>query len=182
MPLIGIDTYNIDYYILPTNDPKTITLLDNSHYLSLPEKPLINVILPGFTGSVQFPYIPGGLITIDSDSLDLTENTDYDYTADLPDGVYQITMKVCPYDQLYNKKCYLKTTKFDEQFQQLLLCITPDCCEDQRKLKDEIVDIDILIQSAKAEVNLCNVEKGTLKYQVAVKKLQNLNKKLNCSV
>lgn len=181
MPLIGTQSYNIDFYVLESNDPKTIVILDRSNYLDQPELPLIEVIIPGFTGFVQKEYIPNGLIVLNSDSLDLTEACEYETTADLPDGVYQITMKVCPYDELYNKKCYLKTTKFYEAYQNILLNFDiADTSYNQDKLKQDIIDLDILIQSAKAEVNRCNVDRGTQKYQTALRKLLSINRKLNC--
>lgn len=179
--LIGTQTYTINFYIIESNDPKTIVILDQSNYLDQPEQPTLDVIIPGFTGSVSKEYIPNGINVLNSDSLDLTEQCEYDTTADLPDGVYQITMKVCPFDQLYNKKCYLKTTKFYEAYQNLLLNFDiTNNTYNQDELKRNIIDLDILIQSAKAEVSQCNVDKGVQKYQAALRKLLSINRKLNC--
>lgn len=181
MPLIGIETYVIDFDILDSDNPKKILLLDQSNYLTYPKKPLIDVIIPGFTGYVEFPYTPNTIIKIDSDTLKLTDETENEYTADLPDGVYQIIMKVCPYDELFKKKCYLKTSQLDRQYQELLLNLRlGSCCIDESKIIEEIVNIDILLQSAKAETNICNVEDATRKYIVAKQKLDNLAKKINC--
>lgn len=181
MPLIGIDTYKIDFAILENNNPKTIVLLDQSNYLSVPEKPLLFITPPGYTGHIELVYNPDSIIVLNSDSLGFTDQTDYDDLADLPDGVYQIRMGVCPYDELYSKKCYLKTTKLDCKFQNLLLTYDNCDCMDERELKNQIVDLDILVQSAKAEINICNIEKGISKYKSAMKKLENLEKKLNCN-
>ena len=180
MPLIGIETYKIDFAILENNNPKTIVLLDQSHYLDVPEKPMLFVTLPGYTGHVEIPYVPNTIITLDSDSLKLTEECDYEELAELPDGVYQIRMGVCPYDELYIKKCYLKTTKLDCKFHNLLLSYDDCECMDEKTLKSQIVDADILIQSAKAEIGMCNVEKATSKYKIALSKLNSIDKKLNC--
>ncbi len=181
MPLIGINTYTIDFDILESNNPKKLVLLDQSNYLTYPKKPLLDVYLPGFTGYVEIPYTPNTIITLDSDSLQLTEECDYDNKADLPDGIYQIVMKVCPYDELFKKQCYLKTTQFECQFEKLLLDLdTSYYCIDVTKLKEAIIDLEILIKSAKAEVRRCNLNKGLDKYKAAVKKLNTLNKKLNC--
>lgn len=180
MPLIGIDTYQIQFSVLETNNAKTITLLDQSNYLTPPEKPLLFVTLPGYTGHVELSYIPRSIIVLNSDSLLLTEQCDYEDLADLPDGVYQIRMAVCPYDELYQKQCYLKTTNLDLRFQNILLTYNQCGCIEERDLKNAIVDIDILVQSAKAEINICNVERAASKYQTALKKIINLERKLNC--
>lgn len=191
MPLIGIDTYIIDFAILETNDAKSITLMDKSHYLTTPEKPMIAVTLPGYTGYIEFPYTPytpitpftpNTVIVINSDTLSLTDGLNYESCLrDLPDGVYQITMKVCPYNELFKKQCYLKTTVFDNQFAEMLLNIDINCgCLDENILRDQLLDIDILIQSAKAETRICNVEKATDKYRMALAKLNSLITKLKC--
>lgn len=181
MPLVGPTSYIIDFAVLENNNPKTIVLLDQSSYLTPAQKPLLQVTLPGFTGSVQVPYAPNTIITLNSDSLSLTEPCDYDYTAELPDGVYEIIMMVCPYNELFNKQCYLKTTQLDVQYRNLLLNLDINCkCLDEKKLKEQIIDADILIQSAKAECSICNIEKSMQKYRTAVKLIESINKKLNC--
>lgn len=181
MPVIGLETQLIDFLFLDTNDPKIIVLLDRSVYLTTPEKPLINVIIPGFTGSVDFAYTPSSLIVITSDTLGLTYSTDLGTTSDLPDGVYQITMKVCPYDEFYTKKCYLKISCFQKEYEDLLRTLDLKCeCLEPKEVEKELIDIEILIKSAQAECNICSVEKATCKYQAALKKLRALAKKLNC--
>lgn len=180
MPLIGVETYNIDFFVLETNDAKTINLVDRSNYLSAPEKPMLFIILPGYTGHVEVPYAPLSIITINSDNLKLTEECEYEELADLPDGVYQIKMGVCPYNELHSKKAYLKTTKLDQDFQNILLSYENCECLDQTILKQSIIDIDILIQSAKAEANIYNIERATSKYKTAANKLNKLEKKINC--
>lgn len=181
MPVLGLETQQVNFYILEDNDPKTITLLDRSNYFGTPEKPLVCVILPGFTGSVEFAYTPNSIITLNSDNLQLTYPGVLGTTQDLPDGVYQITLKFCPYTDFFQKKCYLKTSKLQRDLECFLLKLDLDCgCLQEQKLKEEIIDIEILLLSAKAEVNICSVQKATAKYKAAAQKLVNLNKKLNC--
>lgn len=181
MPVIGPDYYNIDFKILDSNDPKTIVLMDTSTYLDQPELPLIDIIPPGYTGYIQVAYIPGTTIVLNSDDLKLTDNCEYEALADLPDGVYQIKMKVCPYNQLFKKQCFLKDTIFYRNYQTLLLSFDQGCDGyDTDDLKRKVLDLDILLQSAKAEVSQCNVDRGIQKFQTAVSSLDSINKKLNC--
>lgn len=181
MPVLNIDSYNIDFLILDSNDPKTFVLLDISKYLDIPIKPIIEVTLPGFTGHIEIPYIPNTFTVFNSDNLGLTEACEYNTLSDLPDGVYQLKIKVCPYDQLFNKKCYLKTTQLELQFQYLLLSLDLSCnCIDEKKFKEDIIDISILIQSAKAESTYCNIDKALAKYMAASKKIDKLTNLLNC--
>lgn len=182
MPVLEVQTYNIDFAILETNDPKKLVLVDQSNYLDAAEKPMLFITPPGFTGHLEVPYKPNTLIVLNSDKIGLTEACNYDYLADLPDGVWQITMAVCPYKELFAKKCYLKTTQLEAQYRDLLLKLDAGSpCMEDKKLKEQIIDTDILIQSAKAEIAFCNIEKATAKYKTALSKIQNINKNLKCN-
>ena len=181
MPVIDIQSYKIDFSVLDDNNPETLIILDKSTYLDVPEKPLLDIILPGYTGYVEVPYTPSTISLYDSDSLSLTEPCEDGSTSGLPDGVYQIKMKICPYDDFFTDKCFLKSSKFNYAYQTLLLQFdTLSTCYNQQDLKVAIMDLDILIQSAKAEADRCNVERATYKYNAASTKLAAINKKLNC--
>jgi hypothetical protein len=181
MPTIDIDTYKIDFLILESNDPKVLVLLDRSNYLSNPEKPKLEVTLPGFTGHIEVDYVINGVTVLDSDVLKLTEACEYSELADLPDGVWHITQKVCPYDEMFTKKCYLKAQTLQNSFNDLLISLDNNCnCVDMAKVTRDIIEIDILIKSAKAEIAYCNAQKATEKYNIAARKITKLSKQLNC--
>lgn len=182
MPVIGIESYKIDFSILEDNNPDTLIVLDKSNYLDLPQKPLLDVTLPGFTGYIEVPYKTGGISVYNSDAFNLTVPQDGDCIAPLPDGVYTLTMKICPYDEFFTTRYHLKSSTFNIAYQELLLKYEDnDSCWAQKELQQMIMDIDILIQSAKAEVNRGNVQRATDKYKAAVKKLTSVNNKLNCN-
>lgn len=182
MATLEVQTYKIDFAVLETNDPKKLVLLDQSNYLDVAEKPMLFITPPGFTGHLEVPYTPNSLIILDSDKIGLTEPCNYDYLANLPDGVWQITMAVCPYKELFAKKCYLKTTQLEAQYRDLLLKLDVGSpCMEDKKLKENIIDLDILIQSAKAEITYCNIEKAAAKYKTALSKIETINKNLKCN-
>lgn len=181
MPLIDIEQYVIDFLILESNDPRTLILLDRSRYLSNPDKPRLDITLPGFTGSIEIPYNINGITVIDSDTLKLTTSADYNNLIELPDGVYHIRQKVCPYDQLFATKCYLKTQRLQASYEDVLLNMDNTCdCFDVNKLTQELVAIDMLIRSARAEIASCNVYKATEKYNIAARKIAKAKTILNC--
>lgn len=180
MPTLDIDVYKIDFLILPTNDPKIIVLLDRSNYLTNPEKPRLEITLPGYTGHIEVPYNIGGLTVIDSDLLKLTESCEYNTLVDLPDGIYHIKQKVCPYDELFVSKCYLHSAELEGKFNQALLKID-DVPEygDKKGLISELVNFEILLKSAKAEIIYCNAQKAAEKYKLANNKITKLLNNLN---
>lgn len=181
MPVLDIETYKIDFLILESNDPKVIVLLDRSVYLDNPEKPLLEVTLPGFTGYIEVPYNINGITVLDSDVLKITESCDYDYLADLPDGVWHIRQKVCPVDELFESKCYLKTQRLQEEFNALLLTISESCYDgvDKTEVNNDIIDIEILIKVAKLEAGRCNAQTAIAKYNAANRKITRLFNKIN---
>ena len=181
MPTIGIETYNIDFLILESNDPKTIVLLDRSTYLTTPEKPRLEVTPPGFTGYIEIPYNINGITILDSDSLLLTANCEYVELADLPDGVWIIKQKVCPYDELFIKKYYLKTQCLEHLYNSALLKMgeTNIDCDVISGINTMIIEIEILLKTAKLEAARGNVRDATKKYQYASKRINKFIKSIN---
>ena len=181
MPTLVEKTAYIDFFVLDSNDAKSIIILDNSVYLDPADKPLLQVILPGFTGYVNIPYNPNSYTILNSDNLDLTSSCDYSELAELPDGVYQIRMQVCPTEEFYSKKCYLKTTAFYNKYREVLLNndIFIETYEGS-KLKNSIIDAELLIETAKGYVYRCDIYNATKYYAAANKKLNSIIKKLNC--
>lgn len=181
MPVIGLSQYILDFYVLDNNNPKTLIVLDQSFYLDTPEKPTLYIWLPGEIKPYYVPYNPKAITVITSNTLGITAVQDPKDWQDLPDGVYKITLTFCPNDQFFVNKYYLKTTYLEFLYKKLLLALDKESpCLDPETLKSSIIDIDILIQSAKAEIEFGNEAKATTKYKVAFKMLQSITRKLNC--
>jgi hypothetical protein len=180
MVLIEGQTYRIQFDIIDSQDERSIVVLDRSVYLDPPQNPILSIILPGFTGSIDIPYNPNDITIINTDALGLTDSCDYDNPpAPLTDGIYQITMQICPYEDLYCKQCYLKVSSLLNRFNKLLREIGGDCCIDMTKTNEILLDIDILINSAKAETAVCNVEQASAKYKLASDLITKLNNQTN---
>lgn len=180
MAMLGLDIYEIDFNVLENNNPKTLVIFDQSHYLNDPEKPIHKIKLPGYNNYIVVPYVINQINILNSNLLGITNTTCSNDLAELPDGIYEITQAVCPYGELYNTKLYLKTTKFDCNYKKVLLSIKCDCVIDQTIIQD-LTYIDILIQSAKAEVEKGFKDNGFAKYQCAVEKLTKLQEQINCN-
>jgi hypothetical protein len=180
MAMLGLDIYEIDFNVLENNNPKTLVIFDQSNYLNDPEKPIYKIKLPGYNTYVIIPYVINNINVLNSNLLGITNTTCSHELVELHDGIYEITQAVCPYDELYTTKLYLKTTKFDCNYKKLLLSI--DCgCNVEYTTIVELALIDILISSAKAEVEKGFKENGFAKYQCAVEKLNKLQEQINCN-
>ncbi len=182
MALIGFDVYQIDFFILDNNNPKTLVIFDQSTYLDTPEKPMYSIKLPGYSNGIVIPYTPSTISVLNSNILGLTTVPCFENLADLPDGVYEITQMVCPYDELYKTILYLRTTYLQCVYDKLLL--EPNLkspCVTEQEIERQLIHIDILIQSAKAEAANRNAVKAQEKYSTAMAAITQLQKTLNCN-
>jgi len=110
---------NIDFYILETGNPKTVSIYDNSEWYyaeSLPSYLVIRV--PGSKKDRTYSFLKNAINTLNSHNLGLSclsgDCKEEEY-VDLPDGIYTITLK-SGYEDIEETKYYLKTDRFELDF------------------------------------------------------------------
>lgn len=167
---LGLHYTVLDFQYIPTDSLTTLTIHDQSIYLEDPEKPLLQILVPGFVSKVTVPYNPKELTVLNSHTLGLTLYNDN--FSQLPDGVYEITQMICPYDKLYVKKYILKDTVLKDKLYTFLTS-SDNCCE-VASLKKQICDFNIFLESAKAYAHNCNTNRATEFYSKAEKIITNL--------
>lgn len=173
----GLHKHHLDFEIINVGNPKILVFLDCSEYYKQPDNPVLDILVPG----ISTPYtvnIESGLAnTFNSNTIGITSRLECDKPLDLPDGIYKITYKIQPYDGLYVCKYFLRTEILDSIIEKIYAdteCTT-DILDNQR-LKKEIVDIHILIESAKANAVYSNIDKSQKDYRLALKKAEKLSK------
>lgn len=166
----GIHQNILNFFILDTNDPKSMVFVDASEYIENPEKPILEIVLPGMNKYLLVNISPRKVNTFTSNTFNLTPTILNECeTIDLPDGIYRFKYKICPYKYINRVKYYLRITSLSNKLNHILDKL--DCeIELSEKLKQEIIDILILIESAKASAELGNNEKASNKYKLADKK------------
>lgn len=167
----GVHQNILDFEILETGNVKTLVFVDSSEYYENPEKPLLEVILPGLTKYLLVNIIPRKVNTFTSNTLNITPAILNECDLiDLPDGVYNFKYKICPYQYVNRVKTFLRVTSLLCRLNIVLDTLNfADCNEDD--LKREITDIFILIESAKASAILGNTGRASNKYHLADKKV-----------
>lgn len=103
---------NIDFFILETGDPKTISIYDNSDWTYSENLPSYLVIkVPGSKKERTFTFKKNAINTLNSHNLGLSclkgDCKEEEY-VNLPDGIYTITLK-SGYEGIEETKYYLKT-------------------------------------------------------------------------
>lgn len=171
----------IDFQVYDSNDPKQIIVLDTSIWANLESKmAVIEILTPGETKLVGYPYTKNGVTILNSSNLGLNCYECGDEFYDLPDGVYEITVKGSP-DKFNKKRLYLKTTTLQSKIDDALLKAYSDCdsCSDNLTDVDKILRYQDLIRIAEAFIrkgHKCEAQDIIYKIQDFIKKFKNCKK------
>jgi hypothetical protein len=180
----------LSFEILDAINPKVLLFLDTSEYKDInPERPLLEVLPPGhakfYTVNItakKINVLNASLIGLTTTAALLNQGQNITFD-DLPDGVWTLTYKVCPYQYSYIQRYHLRTSRLECKVRQIAQFLDfSDCITDAtEKLKKDYVDITLLIEKGKAEAEEGCSEKASDAYQKANKRasrvLDCLNKK-----
>jgi hypothetical protein len=170
---------NIDFQVLTNYNPKYLVVVDTSDWQNLKDKPtIIEIILPGFSEPIVHYYEQGRVNVFNSVNLGLNCTNcgikEQDFN-DLPDGIYQITVKGSP-SNFQNTRYFLKNDtlrlKLDNAFMKLNL----SCNDFDKNLLDKIQKIDFLMKASESHVRLgnqCEAQELMFRAEKEVNKLKN---------
>lgn len=172
----------LEFSIVPTSDCKTFAIVDISYYS--PSQAIANsslqIISPFSPIPVQLNYYRGGVTIINSNNLGITNEWDGGNMQDLPDGIYTAKISMCPEDQYFYEKTWLRTCQLECQYDTALLKLDItkcDECFDPKKL-EALQRANIYIQGAKANMKSCNIKQAQALYKAASKIIDNI---INCN-
>lgn len=171
---LGIHKHIIDFSIIDTNI-KTFVFLDESDYMESPDKPFLEIVIPGYTKYIRVPITPNKVNVFTSNAFFNKKGE----ATDLIDGVYQLRYSIAPHDYIYKDKYYLRTISLQKKYEKLLLSLNLGDCftKDIKKQEETLVNFNILLQAAKANAEDGSLNKATELYKKAEKLLDNnLNK------
>ena len=140
---------------------------------------LIQITVPGFTYAIHFRDDNEWFSKIFN-----AEDLEIGIAGDpLPDGVYVIRYSVSPNDKVYVEYNYLRTAVFMNKYYGVLCNLELACCEPTRDMKEkfkELRDIRMMLDAAKAKVEVCHyITEGMDLYNYALKLLNKFECK-NC--
>jgi hypothetical protein len=166
---------------METGNPFTITVFDASSYFTHPDSPILSVFLPGYTEPFVVPFRPSLANTYNSSNLGLDALLQLPGLSVLADGIWKFRYSVCPHDQVFVDRVYMRTTLLDEKIKQIYNKIDLRACEsnDIDYLKNRVLQIQILREGAKAVVEI-NEKKAFGDYQAANQLADDILKR-NCN-
>lgn len=160
---LGLKSHKLDFEILDTGNPKTLVFLDSSEYMSEPERPLLEVTLPGHTKYFLLNIAARKVNTFNSNTIGLSELFESNCLMELPDGIYTFKYKICPYDSVYIQKKILRKVKIDKSINMILR----DADLSDERLKKELTDIWVLIAAAEANTEDNQISKAIEQFKLA---------------
>lgn len=176
------NTINIDFQIYDSKDPKKFIVLDTSNWGHIQEKPsIIEIILPGEVEPVVHYFNKNAVNIFNSTNLHLSCNDCNDSNIDLPDGIYDITVKGSP-DTFNSNLSYLRTTNTQLKLDKLYIKLSLECYKSDNDISKQIHklnEIELLLKSAEANVRYGEDCIGQELLYKAQKLIDN-NQKCNC--
>lgn len=172
---LGLNHTALDFEILETNNSKTLVFVDSSDYMEEPDRPLLEVILPGFTKFFLVNVTARTVNTFNSSTLGLNQVFNQSLLTDLPDGIWTFKFKICPYKYVFIVKRVMRVTMLLKKLRNLYNQLDLSECEgkEDRLRERMLAHVHILIEGAKAEADV-NQKKAQRYYHLADKLITNM--------
>lgn len=170
----------LDFEILRTGNPKTIVFMDSSDYFENPDKPLLQITPPGYSRYLVVNINARHITAINSLMLGISQIMETSNAVNLPDGVWKFRYAICPYDKLFIQKFHLRTVDIRAKLNQITDYLDFSDCDikEDQKIKNEYVDILLLLSYGEARADLGFPEQASDAYNKANKKVIKLYEKL----
>lgn len=154
--MLGVHENILDFEIIETGNPETLVFVDSSQYMEEPDGPLLEITMPGYDKYFLVPYVSRNVNVFNSGTLGLNQvlfNNEY---LPLPDGIWFIKQKICPYKYIFRTKKYMRVTQLLNKLGQLYAEIDiTDCAEkNNNQLQIELTRVHALIEGARLVVNI----------------------------
>jgi len=169
----------IDFEIISTGNPKTLVFIDSSVYIGQPDRPLLEVLMPGYNKYFLVNIVANQVNTFNSNTLGLTDLLNADCLIDLPDGVYRLKYKICPYNLNYKLKSFCRTNILEQRITFIYEKIGASDCSRKEDLTimNDLAEIHMLVEGCHLIADQ-NEKKATEFYALASKLTDRLIKKL----
>lgn len=178
---IGIKRNYLDFEIFPNTNPKTMIFIDASEYMDEhPERPLLEVTPPGYSKYFLVNIAARNVNVLNASNIGINVTLHTSKLTNLIDGVWTFKYKVCPYDKAFIQKYFLRTTVLECNLKKIYDFLEDADCDfrNDHKLRQDIVDIMLLVASGRAFAEESKPKKASEAYQKASKKADKILDKL----
>lgn len=169
-----VGNLKLDIQVCDCSSCYNLVVQDHSYYLTTPEKPRLEIIMPGYETPMVFNFEAEKTNIFNSYSLLLSASAGSADLIELPDGLYQLTYRICPYEELYHTICHIRNCKAWCRWEKLLVTLTTSCYDLDPKMRDSLEKIEWLLKGSEALAKDCQCEKASEAHQKAIELLEDL--------
>ena len=170
------DVIDINFQLIDTKDPKWLNIADYSTWGMIENKPaIIEVTLPGFKNPVTNYFKMNQINAFNSLHLGINcvDSCGNYEKADLPDGVYEITVKGSPDSYNFSRKV-LRTTLLELQLDKAYVNAVSSCSNVNQDLLNRIDKVEAILSAAHSNVVYDNICEAQELYKEAKRLTDNL--------
>lgn len=146
--------------VLDVSNPEVFAIKDTSKYAPNLEVDCPEVLItpPGFNKPALIKVAEGFDLVLETCSLGIQTTDCNSSRQTLPDGLYIIRYQVSPHSKSYVEYNHLRITNIMKTYYDKLCKLDLQACEpsfETDKLMDEMKDVKLFIDAAKAKVEYC---------------------------
>lgn len=149
----------LDFTVVDTHNLLTLGIADTSFYPTgfSVVNPSYEIIPPSYS-KVVVSFVPGELLFLNSNTLNITCVADVSLLTSLPDGIWKVRQSISPAINNNTEKTFIRTLNIEQKFGKALLKTDLIECNQDVKIEQMKVlnEIYFYIQSAIAAANQCN--------------------------
>lgn len=165
----------IDFDFIKSKNCKTLRIMDLSNWsIYENDAAYVKITTPGSLEPIVHIFQKGKYNIFNSNNLNLSDVHDYSDLANLPDGVYTVSVVRCEDDPKGVTKYFLQDCQIRCQVARKLLAVDLNCNSCKRELLVLIQDVILFLDAAQAQVDQCNPNKAMEYYRKAVQLLNRL--------
>lgn len=168
---MNIGELNLDIRISDCTACENLVVQDHSYYLTTPERPKLQIQLPGYTSKWMFDFSPEKINIFNSYSFGLSTSSSL---TELPDGLYTLVYMICPYDQLFHTVYHVRQCKAQCKWDTFLKQSFDSCYDLSPEVNKLLNRIEYLMKGAEVFARDCEPEKAIELHQKAVELLERL--------
>lgn len=147
----------LSFQVEDTHNPKNLRVVDESVWGLIEDRPaIIEILVPGFQSPSVHYFAKRQVNIFTSMTLGINCESDSAKFLDLPDGIYDITIKGSPSDYNASRK-YLKTDSIRLKLDKMLVRASYLCDDRDNELISKIQDIEFCLSAAEANTRLGNI-------------------------
>lgn len=186
--MIDTSVLNIDFEILGcSTNCKALKIVDLSNWgPAISNASYIDITTPGSTLAITNTFQKQIINVFNTNNLNLSDVQDYSSLGNLPDGAYQICVRVCMGNDpngmpQFEKVCkyFLQDCMLRCKIAKKIMAIDMSCEVCKQNWLDDILEAQLFLDGAHAQIDNCNVNKAMEYYMRATQIFERLQQPHN---